>query len=119
MPDHHAMAATERQAIRDQFIAIRDKFAPISAQNIDIINAHIMRELARSIAKHGRWDDMAYGAMLDTILDEWAEVNQAVGIGDLHTEHGAFNEACQVIACCIKLCNQIIERRGREDGNKG
>lgn len=107
MLDQHAMTATERQAISEQF-------NPISAQNIDIINAHIMRELARSIAKHGRWDDMTYGDMLDVIDAERYEAVLAHCLDDLHSEHGVFNELAQTIACCIKAMNQIIERRGRE-----
>ena len=77
-----------------------------------IINERVKRELARSIAKHGMWDQYSYPEMFNKILDETDEVDIAVKEDNHAGVHGTFNELAQVSACCQKMMHQIILREG-------
>lgn len=90
----------------------------IPSDALQVIEERIKRELSRSINKHGMWDDKSYEYMLAVINAEMDEVESAIDIGDHHGEHGTFNEACQVAACCIKLCHQILLREPAASGEE-
>lgn len=81
-----------------------------------IIDERIKRELSRSIAKHGMWDEYSYRKMIRKIRDEFTEVSLAGHKADHHGEHGTFNELAQVAACCQKMMYQILLRENKSRG---
>lgn len=67
----------------------------------------IIKELRRSYAKHGNWEDRGYYMPIDVIAGELDESKQAMHRMDRDGEHGYRAEFAQVAACAIK---GILER---------
>lgn len=68
------------------------------------------RELCKSFAKHGDWEEMEYRDMFAVISGELAEAVEAWSKNDHFGPHGMLIELAQVGACCQKMAMQILRR---------
>lgn len=66
----------------------------------------LIEEFARSVACHGMWEHYTIEDMRDAMAGEWAEVQKALRLNDIHGEHGVIAEALQL--SCVALKSVIV-----------
>lgn len=73
----------------------------------DIIRVRLENNVARSVVKHGTWDNFGLGRMLWILAGELYEVAAAVVRRDLHGPHGVAAELCDVATVCVKAIERL------------